>query len=67
MIELSGDPKRDAQIIGFGNRRNQWYSIVQDLKQIVNSSTEFAISDPKELQIMEEAQEWFQKIIVKRK
>jgi hypothetical protein len=67
MIELSGDPKRDAEIIGFSNRRNQWYSIVQDLKQIVESSTDLAISDPKELAIMEEAQEWFQKINVEKK
>jgi hypothetical protein len=64
MIELTGDPKRDGEIIGFSHRKWNWYSIVDDLKAIVTSSKERSVSDPDELRLMEEAQEWFQKINV---
>jgi hypothetical protein len=65
MVELTGDSKRDNQIIGL-TRRSEWWIIEQYLEKIVKSSDQYAVGAPEELETIERVKQLLSKIKIEQ-
>lgn len=57
MIELTGDPKKDAEIIGFAKRGNYWAEAKRSITALQNSFGENDVATEREYALLRQLEE----------